>query len=63
MDTYKELIWFWYIFENRTVGATYELLHSRMVEDQSHLIVQPEESISSTFMKYAISDIVRDTKC
>ena len=61
MDIYKELIWFWYIFENRTMKATYELLHSRMVEDRSQHIVQPEESIGSSLMKFDICHVIHVT--
>lgn len=28
MDNYKELLWFWYIFENRTLADTHTLLAS-----------------------------------
>jgi len=39
MDHYKELIWFWYIFENRTLQDTHTLLSSMIDYDGSQHIL------------------------
>lgn len=44
MDIYRELIWFWYIFEDHTVQQTYELLNSHIIPNPSPDIEQ--ESIT-----------------
>jgi len=44
MDIYRELIWFWYIFENHTVQKTYELLNHHIIPNSSPEIEQ--ESIT-----------------
>jgi len=44
MEIYRELIWFWYIFENHTVQKTYELLNRYIIPNLSPEIDQ--ESIT-----------------
>ena len=40
MDIYRELIWFWYIFQNHTVQKTYELLNRHIIPNPSPEIEQ-----------------------
>ena len=44
MEIYRELIWFWYIFDNHTVQKTYELLNRHIILNLSPEIDQ--ESIT-----------------
>jgi len=40
MDQYQEIIWYWYIFENRTLNDTHHILTTRINEDNSQRIQQ-----------------------
>jgi len=40
MDSYKQVIWYWYIFENRTLQDTYDALATRLERDSSRHIQQ-----------------------
>ena len=40
IDSYKELIWYWYIFENRTLQDTYDALGTKLERDSSRHIQQ-----------------------
>lgn len=51
MEVYKEHTWYWYIFENRTLQETYNLLTAMWNEQRSQLIVQELEGTAPITIK------------